>query len=323
MQERFVAIDNVCAWPALTLLPDGTVIAVIFNQPSHLLAEGDVECWASTDDGRLWRRRGTAAVHEDGTARANVAAGLAHNGDLIVLSSGWGYVPALRDRILPPWICRSSDGGASWSADTRTRSIVQSAHPLIPFGAIAVLPGDRLAASCYQQHGTSLVLFSADDGRTWTESAVISDRCRSETAILRLRADRWLAAARTGTDAEGRMPDVGMELYVSGDEGRTWSDAGTLTGPSQHPGHLLALEDGQVLLTFGMRDLKAIGTRMSADQGATWGEARVLTKLETEDEDLGYPSTVELADGTLLTAYYARGIVQHGRYHMATVRWRR
>jgi hypothetical protein len=33
--KRYVAIDNVCAWPNLTLLKDGTIIATIFNQPSH------------------------------------------------------------------------------------------------------------------------------------------------------------------------------------------------------------------------------------------------------------------------------------------------
>ncbi len=40
-----VAIDNVCAWPNLTVFRDGTIIATIFNQPCHGLWEGDVECW--------------------------------------------------------------------------------------------------------------------------------------------------------------------------------------------------------------------------------------------------------------------------------------
>jgi len=52
--ERYIAIDNVCAWPNLTQMPDGTIIATIFNQPTHGGWEGDVECWASEDDGRTW-----------------------------------------------------------------------------------------------------------------------------------------------------------------------------------------------------------------------------------------------------------------------------
>ena len=39
-------------------------------------------------------------------------------------------------------------------------------------------------------------------------------------------------------------------------------------------------------------------------------------------QDGGYPSTVELPDGTLVTAYYSNGIAQHRRYHMGVLRWR-
>ena len=35
----------------------------------------------------------------------------------------------------------------------------------------------------------------------------------------------------------------------------------------------------------------------------------------------GYPSTVQMADGTLLTAYYSNRVPQHQRYHMGAVRW--
>ena len=65
--ERFVAIDSVCAWPKLTRMPDGTIIATIFNQPTHLLWEGEVECWISADQGRTWKLRGTPAPY---TSRA-------------------------------------------------------------------------------------------------------------------------------------------------------------------------------------------------------------------------------------------------------------
>jgi len=33
--ERYIAIDNVCAWPNLTALPDGTLAAAIYNRPIH------------------------------------------------------------------------------------------------------------------------------------------------------------------------------------------------------------------------------------------------------------------------------------------------
>ena len=30
--ERYIAVDNVCAWPNLTRMPNGDIIATIFNQ---------------------------------------------------------------------------------------------------------------------------------------------------------------------------------------------------------------------------------------------------------------------------------------------------
>jgi protein-lysine methyltransferase-like protein len=44
-----VAIDNVCAWPNLTLLRDGTIVATIHNQPSHLKVPGDVDASREVD----------------------------------------------------------------------------------------------------------------------------------------------------------------------------------------------------------------------------------------------------------------------------------
>ena len=91
--DRYIAVDNVCAWPNLLLLPDGTILAFIFNQPSHGLMTGDVECWASVDGGRLWTHRSTSTQHEPQTNRMNCAVGLDHDGNIILLASGWGYAP--------------------------------------------------------------------------------------------------------------------------------------------------------------------------------------------------------------------------------------
>ena len=84
-----VAADNVCAWPNLTVLEDGTIVATIFNQPSHGSVAGDVECWATKDQGATWQKVGTPAPHEPDTNRMNVAAGRANHGDLLVIASGW------------------------------------------------------------------------------------------------------------------------------------------------------------------------------------------------------------------------------------------
>src|SRR5579872_720643 len=92
--------------------------------------------------------------------------------------------------------------------------------------------------------------------------------------------------------------------------------------PSQHPGHLLRLTDGRILLSYGVceADHQGIAVRVSGDEGRTWSAAIWLVHLE-RSTDVGYPSTVQLSDGTLITAYYSNGIPQHQRYHMGVVRW--
>ena len=43
---------------------------------------------------------------------------------------------------------------------------------------------------------------------------------------------------------------------------------------------------------------------ISLDDGKTWDKDHYLYKNDVSS-DLGYPSTVELSDGTLLTVFYA------------------
>ncbi len=73
------------------------------------------------------------------------------------------------------------------------------------------------------------------------------------------------------------------------------------------PAHFLELSNGAVLLTYSYR----VGTRgvrgcLSYDGGVTWDteEFEISNNTSTKNNDLGYPSTVELADGTLITVYY-------------------
>jgi hypothetical protein len=324
--ERYIAVDNVCAWPNLTVLPNGDLAAAIFNHPSHGLAEGDVEIWASADGGKLWELRGTATTHDPGTNRMNVAAGRAHNGDLVVLASGWGGL-GFRKRILPVMVSRSGDGGRTWQ-----RSLDVQLPPgvpyLIPFGDVVRMEGRMLAAPFYLEDrnwstdarpatrkGSSYLLFSEDDGRTWGDAVVIGPDDYNETSVLRIRPNHWLAASRTYADGH-------LELFTSNNEGRSWKNAGPLTLPSHHPAHLLRLRDGRILLTYGLRERghQGVGMRVTEDEGKTWKAPTRIVNLEGST-DSGYPSSVQLPDGSLVTAYYSKGIPQHRRYHMGVARW--
>ena len=317
--ERYIAIDNVCAWPNLTPMPDGRIVATIFNQPCHGQWEGDVECWESADEGRFWKRCGVPAPHEPETNRMNVAAGLARDGALVVIASGWGGKD-FRDHTLPAWVCRSTDGGRTWERDGGFPP-PDGMSNIIPFGDIIQLPDGDLGASGYvhkaigeRKVSRSCFVRSRDDGRTWGEHVAIAETY-NETDLLCPDGQRLIAAARS---SRGGC----LELYESEDGGKSWVDRGPLTGPCQHPAHLVKLSDGHTVVTYGIRyrGLYGVGARVSEDDGRTWMSPMVLVSVD-DAFDGGYPSSVEVSDGNILTAYYASGVRAHTRYHMGVVRW--
>lgn len=329
-----MAIDNVCAWPNLTLMPQGTILAIIFGQPVHASWEGDCECWASEDSGLTWRPRGTPGPHEPGGNRMNHAAGLARDGAMLALVSGYQGLPAPYEKttFLPTIACRSYDIGRNW---TQTSEIMASegwSLP-VPFGDIVILADGMLGVTMYAESldgGPWAAFFyrSEDDGRTWVQPTLIGTGIH-ETTVVALGAGRLLAAANTEADSH-------LELYASTDDGATWGARGAVTLAGQHPAHLLRLADDRVLLTYGVRNpgLAAIGYRLSADDGHSWSVPHLLVDINRDPGaatmiypgqttwDHGYPSSVQLEDGTIVTAFYARSTPEHTRYHMAVARWR-
>ncbi len=349
--ERYIGIDNVCAWPNLTLFPDGTIIATIFNQPCHSHWEGDVECWASTDGGRIWEKRGVPAPHEPGTARGNGANGIADDGAFVVIAGGRGGRKSKEEVIdmikegnyqdyykakninVKPWVCRSYDQGRTWE---HSETVIG-----IPFGDIVKCPDGTLGVSMYDapiktaEKTNSYFYRSRDDGKTWGEPVVIGKDDYNETDLLALKDGTILAAARTRKVGQ-------LKLFASHNSGNTWQYKCDLTLPQQHPAHMLSLADGTILLVYGVRNKGGYGVagRISKDFGENWSEPAFLVNLGIRVNDLsiiehlggrvndlyycdvGYPSSVQIEDGTIVTAYYCGGIDEHMRYHMGVVRWK-
>lgn len=326
--ENYVAIDNVCAWPALSLHPGGAVFATIFNQPSHGRWEGDVECWASIDGGRLWCRRGIVAEHEPSTARVNHAAGMGPDGSLLALVSGFAGKPTYQEycrdpsarpeiSLLPLLICRSTDEGHTWQTE-ETAIEAELGKNAIPFGKIVADQTGALCACAYTipLDASSQLLFlrSRDNGRTWQGSPMAGANY-NETDLLWMGDDRWLAVSRTTRERH-------LEILISTDDGHTWAAHRPVTLPQQHPGNLCPLSDGRVLMTYGVRNHGhwGVGARTSSDAGETWSAPSFLAHF-AEARDGGYPSSVQMPDGSIVTAYYADGIPGHRRYHMGVVIW--
>ena len=322
--ERYLAIDNVCAWPNLTRLNDGLILATIFNQPCHGRWQGDVECWASRD-GKFWTKAGVPAPHEGRTNRMNVSAGAAANGDMVVLASGWsGRNEIGKDPdtdfsdVLPAWIRRSADGGRTW---THTGELPVSPEGVtIPFGDLQIADNGDLCTPAYSfardpRHDSAWLYRSSDDGRTFNpEPALIHGGDGNETVAFHLGAGRWIAAVRSVHEGKLRQ-------FCSEDDGRTWAYDQDLSLGSQHPAGLTRLADGRLLLVYGNRcpGASGIDARLSDNDGKRWSAPRRIVSLP--QADLGYPSSVQLGDGTIVTAYYASNSESHHRYHMGVVLW--
>jgi hypothetical protein len=329
---------EVCAWPAMTKLPDGTLLIANFNRPSHGRMIGDVDCWASTDHGKTWQQRASPAPHEAGTQsnRMNVAFGTLPNGDAMLATGGWSLKPdTVRpegleiDQVLPMWICRSNDGARTWQIDRDGfPGFAPDGGRQFPFGPIQVgrqgvvlLPVYSVVRGPNGEKASWSRVFvyrSSDNGKTWREPLPFDPDTRiNETALLHVDGSRWLAFARVDR----------LLLYESTDDGRTWRKQGAVTERYGYPANAIRLKDGRLLLCYGNRTRgdPRVEAKLSADGGRTWSEPiRIVEVTKSKDpilEDFGYPSSIELPDGNVITAYYAKDAPYYQGYHLAAITW--
>ena len=98
----------------------------------------------------------------------------------------------------------------------------------------------------------------------------------------------------------------GNFLWVSwsDDEGATWSEA-VPTGLWGYPPHLLVLSDGRVLCSYGYRRAPYGERACVSEDGVHWDPANeVVLRSDADSSDLGYPASLELEPGRILTVYY-------------------
>jgi hypothetical protein len=127
---------------------------------------------------------------------------------------------------------------------------------------------------------------AAGPAHAFEEPAVVACGRRHLVAVLRDNVSRLL------------------HQVESQDGGLSWS-APRCLGISGYPAHLLRLDDGRLLLTYGFRQPDyGIRAVISADNGANWntGDA-IIIRGGMRSRNLGYPATIA-CDGELVTFYY-------------------
>ena len=314
-------------WPTLARRRNGQLLLVCSGgRESHVCPFGQVELMRSDDDGKTWtfprvlldlaiddRDVGILETAKD-TLLATTFSSLAYeyqfnNGNInkwdVARQARWRGAhnrisTAERKAQLGTWMLRSTDGGVTWS--TPYDSIVNSPH-----GPIQLADGRQLYAGkdLWKSGQWIGVCESTDDGRSWKKLAQIPTRAGDDPSEYH---ELHAVEATNGTivvQIRNNNPANRSETLQteSPDGGKTWSVPHSI-GVWGLPSHLLRLRDGRLLMSYGYRR-KPFGNqaRISTDHGNTWGEP-VTISGDGANGDLGYPSTVELQDGTLLTAWY-------------------
>lgn len=160
-----------------------------------------------------------------------------------------------------------------------------------------------------EDRGQIFLYESFDEGTTWEKlsrlplpEGTTTDNIH-EPHVLELPSGELIAALR-GQNCPAVYHNFSMFFLNSTDGGKTWSTPRSCE-ISGSPPHLLLTSDGRVIVTYGRRE-EPCGIRavVSEDGCHSFSEEMILDRSWIGD--LGYPATVELADGSFLSVYYQR-----------------
>ena len=312
--------DRGRTWTAPTVIND----LPIDNRDAGIVPLGDrklLVSWFSTDT-RL------ASVHEtyrqsaDETYRRRYASGFARITD------------ASAARWVGSWVRLSKDGGDTWSLPIRVPVTAPHGPIRLRNKSLLYLGKSFLTDSDGHRRGIGAIraASSADGGRTWEALGAVPllpgtvDEQYHEPHVVELPGGRLLGLIRMQNHGNApRLETRGLVHFslvqtASADGGRTWSPAQPL-GFHGSPPHLMLHSSGALLCVYGYR-LAPYGQRamISHDGGQSW-QANYILRDDGPDSDLGYPSSVELADGSILTVFYQKVASAEEKCSLMWTRW--
>ena len=280
----------------------------------HLGLNGKITVLASSN-GTDWERRGTIA--KDGSDARNPSAFIFPNGKMLV--AAYEYNPYDENGFANPRKLRapdyygtlvysSDDGGCTWTdvkADfSQVTSKIGIYHPykigrISPHGSMFMYD-NRLLMPIYNRDGAFL-LASKNEGVSWEIYTHIAADMM-EPSVIKTPDNGLLAVLRTWGGSQSKWKAASV---ISRFTGGKWTEPAAATEHYQHPASLLALSDGRTLLTYAgrIREHQRILIKLSSDNGRSWSKELQIGK-NFKNCDFGYPSTVEITPGKLLTVFY-------------------
>jgi hypothetical protein len=332
-------------WPTVARRANGELwVTWSGGREAHVCPFGQVQAMTSRDNGETWswpRVLLDSAIDDRDSGVLETA-----RGTLIATTfTSLAYEPLLQKQIENPtwpaatlarwkaaharlndkerhaelgeWLIRSTDGGLTWS--TRLPTIVNSPH-----GPIQLKDGRLLYLGKELWNSTKRIgaCESLDDGQTWRWLAEIPTRSGDKVTdgyheLHAVEADDGTLITHIRNHNKANAGETLQSESTDG--GKTWSTPHPI-GVWGLPSHLLKLHDGRLLMTHGHRRAPfGNQARLSSDHGKTWSEAMIISG-DGKGGDLGYPSTVELADHSLLTVWY-ESMKDHDKAVLRQARW--
>lgn len=312
--NRAVAVDGAGYFPVLIRLQNGTLMAVLRGGAPHIGVKGRLDTITSTDEGKTWSSPHT--VIDGPEDDRNPAFGQLPNGDLLLGyavihgydETGLKLLAKIRTerQVDGVYLMRSTDLGKTWSKPhiiDATHALQKGGATISPFGKIVQLADGTVLMSVYYEFfdgrgNQDFVFRSHDGGKTWGEPVLVGEHS-NETALLVLPDGRILAALRSEKGAH-------LSITSSRDQGRTWSTPVQITRDNEHPADMIRLKNGDILLTYGERNAPyGVEGVLSRDGGKTWDPSTKVTLAnDAANRDCGYPSSVQLPNGKIVTLYY-------------------
>lgn len=234
----------------------------------------------------------------------------------------------------------SEDYGVTWSEPIHIDGSAPHGPNLCRDGSLIYLGRDMYVTNEAGDSTDNVAAYrSTDGGYHWEKISTLrypegtKGENFHEPHVVELPDGRLFGAIRaqnSGAGTDGPIRDgackrgsalcPGFTIYttVSSDGGCTWSDL-QATGISGAPPHLMVHSTGALICSYIRREPPfSIRAMVSYDMGESWTEDYVLTECSV---DGGYPATVEMDDGSLVTVYYGK----YGKDQKASIlntRWK-
>jgi len=341
------------AFPQAVQLPGGDILCS-FSVGGGPNVTGGTDWARSGDQGKSWQREGTILSADSAAGLANFLK-LSYSSVSKTVFAYGSRISNDTDRPIgqrraDATYCRSIDDGRTWSAPRQVPMPVdcplEVSHAILPLRSgrllapAATLPaGDLLGEQV-------IVAISDDDGQTWPRHSVVLRDPEAKLGFFEQKLtqlDSGLLLATAWTVTLGDYVDQPNSYTISSDDGQTWSPAQStgIQGQTMTP---IPLGNDRLLVLYNRRYgqqaivacLVSLNPAQISEQGQTNEEgwtvhheinlydagscrqrgAEVESGIdELDDFAFGFPTAIQLQDGTFLCTYWS---VENG---VCGIRW--